>query len=89
MQWGYRMDVEERIIADPAVMGGKPIIRGTRITVELIMRKLCEGMSVDDLVHAYPMLHQEDIYAALHYCARVIDIPFLRFDADEWRKKTE
>ncbi len=62
----------ERIITDPDVMLGKPIIKGTRITVELILKKLSEGSTVEELLKAYPHLTKEDILAALSYSADVI-----------------
>jgi uncharacterized protein (DUF433 family) len=51
------------------VMMGKPVIRGTRIPVELIIRKLSEGASEDDLLDAYPRITREDIKAALRFAA--------------------
>lgn len=63
------MLVADRIEIDPAVMLGKPVIRGTRITVELILRKLSEGATVEDLLDAYPRLAMADIQAALAYAA--------------------
>ena len=57
------------IVADPAVMMGKPCIKGTRITVELILRKLGAGRSLADLLDAYPQLTEEDIRAALAFAA--------------------
>ncbi len=59
----------ERIAIDPAVMMGKPVIRGTRITVELILRKLAAGASEGDLLEDYPRLTTEDIRAAVAYGA--------------------
>jgi uncharacterized protein (DUF433 family) len=59
----------ERIAIDPAVMTGKPVIRGTRITVELILRKLAEGATEADLLEDYPHLTTEDIRAAVAYGA--------------------
>jgi uncharacterized protein (DUF433 family) len=58
-----------RITADPAVMMGKPCIRGTRITVELILRKLGAGRSFADLIDAYPQLAEDDLRAALAFAA--------------------
>jgi uncharacterized protein (DUF433 family) len=58
-----------RIEINPAVMLGKPVIRGTRIPVELILRKLADGMTETDLLDAYPRLTREDIQAALAYAA--------------------
>jgi uncharacterized protein (DUF433 family) len=52
------------ISTDPAVMMGKPCIKGTRITVELILRKLGSGRSFSDLLEAYPMLTEADLRAA-------------------------
>jgi len=61
-----------RIEIDPRVMLGKPVIRGTRITVELILRKLSEGATDADLLDAYPRLTREDIQAALAYAADTV-----------------
>ncbi|HLY58072.1 MAG TPA: DUF433 domain-containing protein [Stellaceae bacterium] len=58
-----------RIAADPAVMMGKPCIRGTRITVELVLRKLSAGRSFADLRESYPQLTEDDIQAALAFAA--------------------
>jgi len=69
---GEIMDYKERIASDPDIMLGKPVIRGTRITVELILRKLSEGMAKEELLEAYPHLTKEDIFAALSYSADVI-----------------
>ena len=62
----------DRIELNPEVMMGKPVIRGTRITVELILRKLGEGMDEANLLDAYPSLKREDIRAAMEYAAAVI-----------------
>ena len=57
----------KRINIDPDVMLGKPVIKGTRIPVELIVRKIGEGASVEDLQDAYPNLEKEDIMAACRF----------------------
>ncbi len=62
----------DKIVSDQEIMIGKPVIKGTRITVELILKKLSEGMSMDELIQAYPHLTREDILAALSYSADVI-----------------
>ncbi len=62
----------ERIEMDPGVMLGKPVIQGTRIPVELLLRKLGEGATEAELLDAYPRLTREDIHAALAYAARVV-----------------
>lgn len=59
----------ERVTVNPKVMLGKPCIRGTRITVEAILRKLAEGATEADLLEAYPRLTAADIRAALAYGA--------------------
>ncbi len=63
------MSITDRIEINPNVMLGKPVIRGTRITVELILRKLSEGATVADLLDAYPRLTPDDIQAAIGYAA--------------------
>ena len=63
------MTITDRIEINPKVMMGKPVIRGTRIPVELILRKLSEGATEDDLLDAYPRLKIEDIQASMGYAA--------------------
>ena len=63
------MHATSRIEVNPNVMMGKPVIRGTRIPVELILRKLGEGATEADLLDGYPRLTAEDIRAALAYAA--------------------
>ena len=58
-----------RIEINPKVMLGKPVIRGTRITVKLILRKLAEGATRKELTDAYPHLTEDDITAAITYAA--------------------
>jgi uncharacterized protein (DUF433 family) len=58
-----------RISIDPAVMMGKPCIKDTRITVELILRKLGAGRTFADLLESYPKLTEEDLRAALAFAA--------------------
>ncbi|HYW89744.1 MAG TPA: DUF433 domain-containing protein [Chloroflexota bacterium] len=64
--------VANRIEINPVVMLGEPVIRGTRIKVELLLRKLSEGATEADLLDAYPNLTAEDIRAAIAYAADVI-----------------
>ena len=63
------MLLTERVEINPEVMLGKPVIRGTRIPIELIVRKLGEGATEADLLDAYPRLTRSDIQAALLYAA--------------------
>jgi uncharacterized protein (DUF433 family) len=62
-----KMTFTHRIEINPNVMLGKPVICGTRITVELILRKLGERATEKDLLDAYPKLTREDIQAAMRY----------------------
>lgn len=58
-----------RITRDPAILSGKPIVTGTRITVELILRKLSDGWTFDEILESYPHLGRDDIRAALAFAA--------------------
>jgi uncharacterized protein (DUF433 family) len=62
----------DRIEVNANVMVGKPVIRGTRVPVELILRKLAEGATEKDVVDAYPHLVSEDVRAAIAYAADVV-----------------
>ncbi len=59
----------ERIEINPEIMFGKPVIKGTRITVEQILRKLAGGMTVDEIRTDHPHLQVEDVYAATGFAA--------------------
>ena len=61
-----------KIIFNPNVLGGKPIIKGTRISVEFILELLSSGMSIDDILKDYKHLKREDILDALDYASKVI-----------------
>ena len=63
-------DYQDLIISDPAVMMGKPVVAGTRITVELILEKLAAGESIQQILEAHPRLTEESIRAALAFAAR-------------------
>lgn len=64
---------QNRITVDPEIMVGKPIIKGTRITVELILRLLAQGMTIKEILKNYPHLEKEDILAVLEYATKVIE----------------
>jgi uncharacterized protein (DUF433 family) len=66
------MNLHERIEANPQIMLGKPVIRGTRIPVDLLLRKIGEGATDEELLDAYPRLTREDIRAAVTYAADVV-----------------
>ena len=59
----------ERIEMNPDIMGGKPVIRGTRVPVELVLRKLGAGMSVEAILADHPRLTLEDVHAAQAFAA--------------------
>lgn len=63
------MDLLQRITRDPAVMGGRPCIRGMRVTVGTIVGLLAAGRSHEEILRAYPYLEPDDIRAALSYAA--------------------
>ena len=66
-------DLIERITVDPNVMVGKPVIRGTRIPVALILKMLGQGIPTEELLREYPRLERVDVEAALAYAARVVE----------------
>ncbi|MEX0677852.1 MAG: DUF433 domain-containing protein [Pirellulales bacterium] len=63
---------QERIVVDPKILVGKPLIRGTRIAVEFLMELLAEGWTHQQILQNYPQLTADDIQAALHYAAEAI-----------------
>lgn len=71
-EWSLPMTITNRIEMNPKVMMGKPVIRGTRIPVELILRKLGEGATEAELLDAYPRLTKTDIHAAIRYAADTV-----------------
>ena len=66
------MDWRDRIVSDPDVLVGKPAVKGTRISVELILGWLAQGWSHDMLVESYPQITPEDILAALAFAAEMM-----------------
>jgi uncharacterized protein (DUF433 family) len=64
---------EERITVDPAILAGKPTIRGLRISVEQILRALGVGVSIDAILDDYPVLSREDIQACCLYAAELVE----------------
>ncbi len=64
------LDGDGRIVSNPAICHGKPVIRGTRIMVWLILEYLANGDSVDDVLAAYPDIAREDISACLAYASK-------------------
>jgi uncharacterized protein (DUF433 family) len=72
MNRGIMGNCRELITSDPAVMMGKPVIAGTRITVELILEKLGAGETVEQILAAHPRLSEEAIRAALAFAAQAL-----------------
>ncbi len=64
-----------RIVTDPRIMMGKPVIEGTRITVELILTRLAEGRSVDDILTEYPHLRRVQVTTAIEYARALVSHP--------------
>ncbi|MGD6852239.1 MAG: DUF433 domain-containing protein [Candidatus Bathyarchaeia archaeon] len=67
------MEPMDRITIDPEVMVGKPVIKGTRITVQLIVKLLANGVTEPEILNDYPDLKKEDIKAALLYASECLD----------------
>ena len=66
------MDWKDRIIVDPKVLAGKPVIRGTRIAVEFVVDLLVRGWTTEQILHEYDHLTSEDIQACLSYASDVL-----------------
>jgi uncharacterized protein (DUF433 family) len=62
----------ERIVINPDVCNGRPVIRGTRITAQTVLEFLAAGDSIDDVLESYPKLKRKDIQACLDYAARMM-----------------
>ncbi|PIS23963.1 MAG: antitoxin [bacterium (Candidatus Stahlbacteria) CG08_land_8_20_14_0_20_40_26] len=67
-----------RIEIDPNIMLGKPVIRGTRIPVEMILRKMSQNISVEEILADYPRLTRKDIQAVLEYAAESVSVKEIR-----------
>ena len=63
----------ERIVVDPDILVGKPVVRGTRIPVYAVLRHLAQDIDLDDLFEAYPRLTREDVKACLEYAAALVE----------------
>ncbi len=60
------------IISNPKILGGKPVIKGTRISVEFVLELLRSGMNLNDIIHEYPHLKKSDIQAVLAFAKRAV-----------------
>ena len=68
-----RLLYEDRIMMDPEIMVGKPVVKGTRIPVELVLAHLAENLDLQDLFETYPRLTLEDVKACLGYATRLVE----------------
>jgi uncharacterized protein (DUF433 family) len=64
--------MSERITLDPDICNGKPVIRGTRITVQTVLEFLAAGDSVDEVLEEYPSLKREDVQSCLDYASKLM-----------------
>ncbi len=62
----------DRIVVDPEILAGKPVVRGTRIPVELVLKRLAEDPNLETLMAAYPRLTMDDVKACLQYAQAVV-----------------
>ncbi|MFZ1699881.1 MAG: DUF433 domain-containing protein [Pyrinomonadaceae bacterium] len=69
--------MENLIEINPKIMVGKPVIRGTRITVEIILQKLAEGETVEQILQSYPHLNRGQILACLDYARRSLSLDYV------------
>ena len=65
------VDWKQHIVVDPAILVGKPIIKGSRIAVELILDRLADGWSIDDLLTSYPNITRDGIQGAIAFAAEL------------------
>lgn len=66
-------DHQDRIVVDPEIMAGKPVVRGTRVSVELVLKRLAQDLDPETLLLAYPRLTLEDIKACLAYAHALVE----------------
>lgn len=64
--------MQDRVVFDPNILGGKPVIKGTRISVEFILQLLASDMDISEILEEYPRLEREDILAAIEYAAKTL-----------------
>lgn len=72
-----------KIVSNPKILGGKPVIAGTRISVELIMSFLAAGMSVTDILKEYTELKKNEILAAIDYAKKLVNKPQVKYPPAE------
>jgi uncharacterized protein (DUF433 family) len=65
-------DWEDRIVLDPEILAGKPVIKGTRLSVELVLDLLANGVSIDEILENYPQISREDVLACVAYASEIL-----------------
>ena len=73
MSYTDRMTYLDRIVIDPKIMVGKPVVRGTRIPVELVLKRLSQDLTLAGLFASYPRLTEEDVKACLEYARALVE----------------
>ena len=63
---------QERIVADPRILAGKPVVKGTRIAVDLVLEELAQNPDIDELLAAHPDLTRDDVQACLAYARAIV-----------------
>ena len=71
---GQRLEHPERIVLDPEILVGKPVVRGTRIPVELVLAKLAANPDIQELFRDYPRLTPEDVQACFEYARMLVQM---------------
>ncbi|HRI69945.1 MAG TPA: DUF433 domain-containing protein [Polyangium sp.] len=71
------MDYRQRIVREPGVCGGEPVLRGTRVTLRTVLASLSDGDGIDEIVRDYPTLTQDDVRAVIAFAADSVreDLP--------------
>ena len=67
------MNYKNRVVQDPNILVGKPVIKGTRIPVDLILKKLAQNISIDEVLKDFPRLTKEDVQAAIFYAEELVE----------------
>ena len=68
-----QLTFQDRIVVDPDVLAGKPVVKGTRIPVELVLKRLSQDLNIATLLGAYPRLTEEDVKACLEYAQTLVE----------------
>ena len=69
---GKQMDWKNRIVLDPGILTGKPVVKGTRLSVEFVVDLLAQGWTEEEILRNYPQMTREDINACLRYASAVL-----------------